>query len=271
MRTSNLSTRVADRYSELRKAILVSRWLLSNRKLALGLQEALKPLREGKSQPAIQALDNLWMAFEIHTGDDGSFRPHAEWYYPLSLESKVRVRELILGVKDLRGSLTKSGSLPRFEGITKEAEWLEGVLPKSEGFQHGNFTVIPMRGVTPKEVSAYLTVLDNADRLVRPEFPEVLYGKVYVGKVALYVHDLDTVCVKVGGDVHAICHELGHRFFHKFWTNPRERETFRHFPAVSKYAKIKDSWLENFAESFALRVTKKPLSAEISAALARRG
>ena len=283
MARSDLSQKVADRYrqDQLRKAIVVSRWLLAKGRLAPGLKAVLNELRAGEIAPALKALDNLWMVFEIHEspGEIGTvYSINAEWFYPLGPRLKSRVKDLIKQVKDLRRSLTwnkHKGEPPRtndiewFEKITQEAAWLEGVIPKdTEGFPHGDFTVIPMKGVSSKDLEACLGAIDKAAGFIRSKFPQVLYGKVYLGtsvgkgygNVAIYVQDHDTVSVSTRasttvGDVHAICHELGHRFYHKFWKNKEQRELFWHLSINPVYetvdfdkatrAKLADEFISN--------------------------
>jgi len=266
MAKSDLSRKVADRYrhDQLRKAIVVSRWLLAKGRLAPGLKAVQDELRAGEIEPVIKALDTLWMVFEIHEspGEIGTtYSINAEWYYPLGPRYKKRVKNLILLVKDLRRSLTwdmgkqkvpDSFSFKKFEEITQEAAWLEGVIPKTEeGFPHGDFTIIPMKGVSSKDIEDCLGALDKAVGFIRAKFPQVLYGKVFLGtsvgrgygSVALYVADHDTVSLSTRtsvtvGDVHAICHELGHRFFHKFWKNKEQRDAFYHLSVDSQYETV---------------------------------
>jgi hypothetical protein len=266
MAKSDLSRKVADRYrhDQLRKAIVVSRWLLAKGRLAPGLKAVQNELQTGEIEPAIRALDNLWMVFEIHEspGEIGTvYSINAEWYYPLGPRYKVRIKNLIWKVKDLRRSLTwdmgkqKSpdpSSLKEFEEVTREAAWLENILPKVEGgFPHGGFTIIPMKGVSSKNIDDCLGALDKASGFIRAKFPQVLYGKVYLGtsvgrgygSVAQYVADHDTVSLSIRtsttvGDVHAICHELGHRFFHKFWKNKEQRDAFYLLSVDSQYETV---------------------------------
>lgn len=262
----DLSRKVADRYrhDQLRKAIVVSRWLLAKGRLAPGLKAVQDELRAGEIAPAIKALDNLWMVFEIHEspGEIGTvYSINAEWYYPLGPRYKARIKNLILQVKDLRRSLTwdmgkqkppDPSSLKQFEEITREAAWLESILPKVEGgFPHGDFTIIPMKGVSSKNIDDCLGALDKAAGFLRSKFPQVLYGKVYLGtsvgrgygSVAQYVADHDTVSLSIRtsttvGDVHAICHELGHRFFHKFWKSKEQKDAFWHLSMDSQYETV---------------------------------
>lgn len=254
MPTFDLSKRVADRYrlDRLRRDIVVARWLLARGRLAPGLEAVLPELEAGEYGPVEKALDTFWMVFEIHEspGELGSiFTINAEWYYPLGPKHKSRVKALILDIKNLRRSIAWAqqkgvpldhNSVVVFKRIIFEADWLEKIIPKAEqGFPHGDFTVIPMKGVSSKDIDDCLAALDKASSYIRPKFPQVLYGKVYLGtsvgkgysNIAIYVEDHDQMSLSTRasstvGDVHAICHELGHRFFYKFWKNKQQRDEF---------------------------------------------
>jgi hypothetical protein len=233
-------------------------------RLAPGLKAVLPELQAGEFKPVLKALDDLWMVFEIHEspGEIGTtYSINAEWYYPLGPRLKTRVKDLIRDIKDLRRQLSwlqekgepaGSTELTRFNVIFRGADWLESIIPKGTAeFPHGDFTVIPMKGVSRKDIDSCLAALDKAASFIRSKFPKVLYGKVYLGtsvgkgysNVAIYVQDHDTVSVSTRasmtvGDVHAICHELGHRFFHKFWKNKEQRDQFWHLSVDSKYETV---------------------------------
>jgi len=263
---SDLSHKVLDRFrhDQLRAAIVVSRYLLAKGKLAPGLKSVEDELKAGNFAPVLKALDDLWMVLEIHEspGEIGTvYSINAEWYYPLGPRLKARVKELIMAIKDLRRSISwlqKKGEPPKqvdltlFSVILRGAAWLEDIIPKAEkGFQHGDFTVMPMKGVSPKDIDDCLVALDKAAGYIRPKFPQVLTGKVYLGtsvgrgygNVALYVPDHDTISLSTRasatvGDVHAICHELGHRFYHKFWKDKAQRDQFWHLSVDTVYETV---------------------------------
>lgn len=262
----NLSGRVAQRFrhDQLRQRIIVARWLLAKRLLSRGLKAVLQELKAGDLGPVIKALDDFWMVFEIHEspGEIGSvYTIDAEWFYPLGPRVKARVKTLIMDAKNLRRDLeswSRAGEPPsarglqRFEDLVKEAAWLESVIPRTEeGFPHGDFTIIPMKGVSSRDIDDCLAALDKAAMHIRLKFSQILYGKVFLGKsvgkgfgnVAIYVADHDTISLSVRtketvGDVHAICHELGHRFFHKFWKNKDQRNRFWELSVNPVYEKI---------------------------------
>lgn len=292
MLKSDLRTRVADRHRSRRsKDRVVSRWLLAKKRLAPGLKAVLPELREGDVSSATKALDDLWALFEISEspGDFGSvYTIEAEWFYPLGPRLKSRVRDLIKSIKDLRrsfgyyegtGKPVGPNDIKRYEQITSEAAWLEATIPRiDDGFPHGDFTVVPMKGVSGKDIEECLAALDKAAGFIRKKFPQILYGKVYLGtsvgrgygNVAIYVADHDTISLSTRiretvGDVHAICHELGHRYFNKFWKNKDQRDQFWRLSVEPQYevvefdkatrAKLADEFISN-AEK--MRKNEKP-------------
>ena len=262
---SDLSHKVVDRYKveRLTRAIVTSRWLFAKKMLAPGLKAVLPELQVGELKPVMKALDDLWMVFEIHEapGELGSvFTINAEWWYGLGPRIRDRIKKLILDIKKLRRQLTwlegqgKPGGKEEqifFQRIIRESSWLEGVIPVAEGIPHGDFTVIPVKGVSQKDITSCLAALDKAAAYIRPKFPQVLYGKAYLGtsvgrgysSVALYSPGHDTLALSTRtaltvGDVHAICHELGHRYYTKFWKNKEQRDAFWHLSVDSQYETV---------------------------------
>lgn len=258
----DLSWRVADRFKveRLTRAIVTSRYLFAKKRLAPGLKAVLPELQAGEFKPVLKALDDLWMVFEIHEGAGATgsvFSINAEWWLSLGPRIRDRAKKLIWDIIALRRQLVhlqeKGEPVTReevtlFGRITFEAAWLEGVIPQADGMPHGDFTVIPLRGVSQKDVDTCLSALDKAAMFLRAKFPQVLYGKVYlntsVGKgfraVALYSSGHDTLALSTRtsstvGDVHAICHELGHRYFEKFWKNKEQKDDFRRLSTESQY------------------------------------
>lgn len=93
--------------------------------------------------------------------------------------------------------------------------------------KHGDFTVIPVPGVTKAKQTTALAALDAAADKIRAKFPQILYGKVFLAThlsrktVAHYVVNSDTIHLDVNAkkridDVYTICHEFGHRYEDKF-------------------------------------------------------
>lgn len=131
------------------------------------------------------------------------------------------------------------------------------------------FTVLEMPGVNRAEVKGAIEALEKAASLLRPKFPQVLYGDVYLAPslfkgIAHYNEDQDKVYVNVKAekhyeDIYVIIHELGHRYDLKF-LSAAQRKSFRAIspanPVTPYGAKNAE---ENFAEGFAAFVLEKPL------------
>lgn len=264
---SDLLHRVADRHKveRLQRAIVASRWMLARRMLAPGLRAVLPELKVGEYAPVEKALDDLWMIFEISESSSGdwggsTFTINAEWFYGLGPRIKTRVKSLVKLIRDTRREITWNKNrgptddrlIAKFEEVAQEAAWLEGLIPQEDGgFPHGDFTVIPVKGVSAKQLDACLAALDKAVTHIRSKFPQVLYGKVYLGtsvgkgygNVAVYMPDHDTLALSTRtattvGDVHAICHELGHRYFYKLWKDKSQRDAFYQLSVNPVYEEI---------------------------------
>ena len=99
-----------------------------------------------------------------------------------------------------------------------------------------------MPGVTHKDEEGALQALDAAAKALSHKFPQVLYGKVFITPrlpkaqtEAQYVFDSDVLYLSMKardgvGDVYALIHEIGHRYFHKFW---KDRDAAREFQRLS--------------------------------------
>jgi len=118
-----------------------------------------------------------------------------------------------------------------------DVRWLSDIIAKSEdGFQHGPFTIQVLPGVTGSRLKDSLAALDTATDLLRHSFPQVLYGTVFLSRTvahgkAQYVSSSDVLYLAMTardsvGDVHALCHEFGHRFEHLFWKDRAARDAF---------------------------------------------
>jgi len=163
----------------------------------------------------------------------------ADWYYALGPRQKNRAMQIVRDIVHL-GRWTRDDDVakrmaPQVADLTKEVAWLEKVMQKpSAEFKHGAFEVIPMKGVSRANVAGALDALDAAAKAIRPKFPKVLYGKVFISKslgsqAASYTPDNLYLSVKAKntvGDVYALCHELGHRYYHKFWKDKKARDQF---------------------------------------------
>jgi len=97
--------------------------------------------------------------------------------------------------------------------------------------------VVPMPGLTKTQVEGALEALEQATIKIKAKFPQVIYGDVYLsthlqrGVAAWYEFSGDKFYLDVNSKkrfsyVYTICHELGHRYDHKFLTNKELRQRF---------------------------------------------
>lgn len=251
---------------------VVSRYLSAKAALALSklFERAVKDTAGGDWGSTREAIQGLLKALDIResAGDVGIVRSiEADWFYALGPRQRSRVKEVISTcVHILRWVNTPDVAIkmaPQVKDLAHEVVWLEKLIQEPTSvFQHGAFEINPMPGVTSKQIAEALEALDSADKLIRPKFPQVLYGKVYISLsvasgVASYIANGDNIYLstktrKTVGDVHAICHELGHRFEHKFWRNSQQRDAFRQLSTESEYETIEyDTKLrEQMADEF---------------------
>jgi len=227
---------------------VASRYLTSKRNLGSLMDAGAASLRKGNVEAAIKALDDFWTFLEVGEVEAEigyAIVLEAEWFYALGPQIQNKVRKIIREAKDLRRSLPKyltegpvpHGLINRFEALAREASWLDGkVNAEGSEFPHGDFTIIPMPGVSGPKMKDCLEALDKAAEAIRPKFSQLLYGKVYInrtvsGGVASYVAGQDTIQLglrasKTVGDVRSLCHEFGHRYAHKFWKDKGQRDAF---------------------------------------------
>lgn len=258
----NLQHKIASRYERMQRAVVVSRWLLARRMLAPGLKSVMPDLQAGEFKSVLKALDDFWMIFEISESDAGGdwggtrYSIGASWYYGLGPRIKSRIDQIVRSTLQIRKALTFGGVTPwlvrTFQALIQDVAWLEGQIPTDEqGFPHGDFTVIPVKGVSNRTLKTCLQALDRAVEHIRPHFPQVLYGKVYFGtsvgrgysNVAIYIPALDTISISTRasntvGDVHAICHELGHRYERRFFKDKGLWREFRRLSTEPTYQDI---------------------------------
>jgi hypothetical protein len=255
---------------------IAARWLFGKRLLAPALKMVLPDLQGGDVEVALKAVDAFWSQLGVseRPGDYGTVTSiEADWYYALGSREKSRFGDMLRMVQRLRSSLvfarTKGvtpGLIQSFEEVVKEAAWVEKVIRSDDedSFAHGDFSIYSMRGVSRKALEPCLAALDEAAAKLRPKFPEVLYGKVFIKKpkkpMGMYVDSNDTFSLSVAATadnftLHAIVHELGHRWFYKFWKNREQKLEFGRLSTTPEYesinfdkvtrAKLADEWVSN--------------------------
>lgn len=166
------------------------------------------------------------------------------WASALSSTRRNAWRFLVRDTRVLLGDLLAEHSQPsemghaylrrRLEDLAKPLRALEimsAVADEKTTFQHGPFRVFTVPGVTSQEKTSALGAFDAATEKIRPKFPQVLYGDVYLATTlaksgpyvpsATYQPNNDTIQLSVRAkrrfdDIYTITHELGHRFDFRF-------------------------------------------------------
>ena len=245
-----------------RSRSIVARFLVARGRPADALKAVLPDVREGNYEAA-DALVSVLSSMNV-SSRPGEFRSvhsiDGEWYYAMGPRDQSHVEDMVRSVLDLQKRVTherEEGNPPStqlllaFEKLYAEAVWLQGKMrDEGDGFSHGGFTIILMDKVSKAEMTDCLGALDEAASAVRSKFPEVLYGKVYLTKsirghstYASYIPDHDTIQLtpkakNTIGTVHAIAHELGHRYESRFWSDKRQRELFRTLSTDTLYEQV---------------------------------
>jgi len=251
---------------------VVARYLFAKTALSLAkpLERAAKDAANGDWGDKDKAIREVLKALDVResAGEIGIRRSiEADWFYALGPRQRNRAVEIIRTCVRLLGWVktpeVAERMAPQVQDLAREVAWVEKLIQDPDAaFQHGSFKVNPMPGVSRRQVAEALEALDAADRLIRPKFPQLLYGKVFVSPsvakgVASYVFEDDIIYLstktrKTVGDVHAICHELGHRFEHRFWRDTKQRDAFRRLSTETEYESIEfDAKLrEQMADEF---------------------
>lgn len=249
------------------------RYLLARKSLAPALRMALEDLKGGNNESVKKALGDFWAQLDVEEEATGDWGTHlhikGEYYTALGPKLRSRFKRMLELFDDVRRGVRyplSSNLVSKFEALIKEAVWLEGVIRKGpeDELQHGDFTIIPMQGVSQSKQTECLAALDAAASHIRSKFPHLLYGKVYLTKalgrsVANYAGTTDTISLslraaKTVGDVLALCHEFGHRYYRRFWKDSEQKSLFWRLSTEPEYettvfdratrAKLADEMLE---------------------------
>ena len=218
---------------------VVERFLAGKAKgvsLVPNYRDALEKLDQGDADPALAFAKRLQEVIL-----PGGERP--QWFVGLSVQKMNALKSLYREAV----SMVSNGEVLRKKEPQHRAEWLRymayemgkwakdvrtleiaSALSDSAGeLQHGAFTVVPVPGLTRKQIDGALAALDEAASKIRPKFPQVLYGKIFLSKhlkrrvAAWYESASDGLALNVAAkkrfnDVYTIIHELGHRHEAKF-------------------------------------------------------
>jgi len=236
---------------------VLTRYLIAavDRQLVREYGLAVEALRKGDIQPFEKIKEKIEKIM-IPDGPEGGLPP---WGAALSTPKRNSLRTLYQGLHSV-SSASKAqvkveparwfSYLSDMAGnLTKNVRTLE--IASSVGtasIPHGAFSVIPIPGVTQRQVADSLAALDTATNHIRQHFPSVLYGNIYLAKhlqkntAAWYAEDQDALSVNVAakkrhGDVFTICHELGHRHAAKFLA-PDLKKQFWHLSTTKTYETI---------------------------------
>lgn len=234
---------------------------------------ARKQLKAGNEKPVKMFVDRV-LALIAPNGK------RADWLAGLSTQRQNMIKRLRL---DMDGFLVMMEEGVGFTDPEQQNSYLafimepwarplrtleiaSAVADAGNEIPHDPFTVIPIPGVTRVEVDGALAALDEAAFIVEPQFPRLLYGRVYLtrhlakGTAAWYDYASDSLALNVKAkkrfsDVFSLCHELGHRHHHKFCSaksrmkykelSKRKRDPLHVTPYGATSAK------ENYADGFA--------------------
>jgi hypothetical protein len=196
-------------------------------------EKALKALEAGDIEP-IKAFGTKVQLIIAPDGRNG-----AEWFNALGTAKRNALiglhRDIEVAKAYLNDAVTSNPHMLAYRA-NKVKDWakairtleLASVLTDADReVKHGPFVVVPVPGVTKKQLDATLEALDAAADKIRPKFPQVLYGKIFLAThlarntAAQYMHSSDTMSLDVTAtkrfnDVYSLCHEFGHRFETKF-------------------------------------------------------
>lgn len=247
---------------------------------------ALEKLRQGDSEPAMKFAERL-VDFIL----PGGLRP--EWFTALSVQKMNAINTLYKEARVF--SERGAGALERKETPEDRKRWtdylafqmekwakairtleLASVIADVESeIKHGQFTIIPIPGITKKQVTDALAALDEATGKIQQKFPKVLYGKVFLSKhlqknvAAWYDAGTDTLALNVEAkkrfnDVYTICHELGHRHDFKLASKECKRKcwdlsTRKVYETVEFDEKLRVQMADEGVEMVKLKALGKPI------------
>lgn len=260
---------------------LACRWISSRVPTSALLDKAIHAEDWAVIQEAFEQVLGLVGASSTQQEIGSSWSIQADWYYALGPRLKNRVQRLIQSVLQLRRSIRPGMNTKALAALVPEILWLESLArsqKNNDGQSHGPFTYYVMPGVSRPKLREALDALDQATKFLHG-FPQVLYGDIYfsptvAGKghaVALYVPSKDIVYVgmtakKVVGDVHAICHEFGHRYYHRFWKDTQARNRFMQLSTSTEYEMVhlsprqKQALTSEYMKAIRAKGKGKPLS-----------
>jgi hypothetical protein len=230
---------------------VAARYLLARGILAPDVQRIEALVRQKSYDDALAALDAfLIKQLKVHV-TKSSDRLHVltEWVHALDDKDQGRFETIVTLLGNLRYALRHDRDdtevmWKSIDRIKDELPWLEDLARgQDDEFKHGPFTIILTKGAEGGLDEA-IAALDAAASKIRPKFPKVLYGKVYVrrglrgdsphesgGQVAgVYVPVTDAISLSLYAtpdrdSIKTLIHEFGHRHHTRF-SNGDQREKF---------------------------------------------
>ena len=232
---------------------VATRYMLAAGVFAPDVKRIETLVRQKSYEDALEALDSFLIKKLNIRVTRSSDRLHVltEWAHALDHEERGRFDTLVALLGNLRYALRHDRDDDDLELIWKmldriqeEVPWLETISRgQDDEFKHGSFTIILTKGAEGGLDEA-IAALDKAAAKIRPKFPKVLYGKVYVrrglrgsspygagGQVAgVYVEATDTISLSLYAtpdrdSIKTLIHEFGHRYHTRF-LNSDQREKF---------------------------------------------
>lgn len=216
-------------------------------------------------------------------------RPGADqpaWFVALSKQKMNAVRSLNRDLQVFLGDVSAFDHHPTLRMVLRDKveQWgkplrtLELAMQigeKDREIPHGHFTVVPIPGITKKQLDDSLAALDEAASKISSKFPQVLYGNVYLTKhlakkaVAWYDPNTDGLSINVTAkkrfsDIFTLIHELGHRHEYKFLSEKSKREYWRlstqkEYESIEFDEKLRDQVADEAVELAKAKATGKPL------------
>jgi hypothetical protein len=269
---------------------VLARYLEAGANLAPDIKNIEQLLSRNDMPGALDALNTFLrkkLQVYVNRHSDEPARIGTEWIQNADPDDLGRFMEVIKTLMAARQELMRPApEAMRVENILRQLKpdlpWLEEMSRGvDDHFKHGPFTIILSKGAEHGMEEAIQT-LDLVASKIRPKFPKVLYGKVYVRKglrsdagtyqasphargsqvAGSYVEATDTINLSLyatpdRSSVETLIHEFGHRYHTRF-LNGDLRDRFKqlhevgdihvtHF-ALAERRKIVAEWMALFRE-----------------------
>lgn len=218
------------------------RHLISRQALKPSVDEVQRLVQRRDYEKALDLVEGLFGKLDVVLIGE-KFHVHTEWLSGLNQSDRDRFMDVLQtlmsvreGLRVLQPSMRRTEDQEREEPdrvldlldqVKSDMGWVDTVRrDESDVFKHGPFQIYMLEGASDG-LDESLATLDKVADLIRPKFPEVLYGKVYVrrfpnGNVAgAYVYATDIIHLSLyitptRGSIQTLIHEFGHRYHARF-------------------------------------------------------